>query len=146
MTYVEFVKHLETKYPEMYSNVYCGIAIEPGWYNIVELASHAIYANAKWKIEQRERLLKDNPHNRDIPDEIDFPSVAQIKEKFGTLRFYVDGGDEFTNGVATMAELMSGRVCETCGDIGSRRSGGWIRTLCDKHEEEYQRMKNESRN
>ena len=146
MTYDEFVKHLEITYPEMYDNVYCGISIEPGWHNIVELASHAIYANAKWKIEQRERLLKDNKHGLDIPDEIDFPKVAQIKEKFGTLRFYVDGGDDFTNGVATMAELMSGRTCETCGSIGSKRSGGWIRTLCDKHEEEYQRMKNESRN
>jgi hypothetical protein len=29
-------------------------------------------------------------------------------------------------------------ACEECGGIGERRSGGWIRTLCDKHETLYQ--------
>jgi hypothetical protein len=42
-----------------------------------------------------------------------------------------------------MAEAMSGNICETCGDKGEHRSGGWIRTLCDKHEEERQLIMNE---
>lgn len=66
--------------------------------------------------------------------------VAQIKEKFGTLRFYVD----FTNqeqltddlynkfmGRIDRAEELSGKTCERCGDPGKMRSGGWIKTLCD---------------
>jgi hypothetical protein len=37
-----------------------------------------------------------------------------------------------------MAEAWAGQSCETCGDKGTRRSGGWVRTLCDKHEAEHQ--------
>jgi hypothetical protein len=62
----------------------------------------------------------------------------QIKEKFGGLRFYYDGGDEYISGLVSMAESWAGNTCETCGEKGERRSGGWIRTLCDKHEALYQ--------
>jgi hypothetical protein len=125
----------------MYDNVYCGISIEEGWYDIIDIASHAIYHNVKWKIDQRERLLKSNPHNLKIPDDITFPKVAQIKEKFGSLRFYVDNCDTYAIGIISMAESISNKICETCGNKGSIRHGGWIRTLCDKHEEEYQLVK-----
>ena len=37
-----------------------------------------------------------------------------------------------------MAESMSAVTCETCGNLGQQRGGGWIRTLCDHHEELYQ--------
>lgn len=62
----------------------------------------------------------------------------QVKEKFGTLRFYISGGDEYIHGLVSMAESMSAVTCEECGSPGHRRDGGWIRTLCDKHENEYQ--------
>ncbi len=69
--------------------------------------------------------------------------VHQIKEKFGGLRFYYEGGDDYCSGLETMAEIWANRTCETCGETGRQRQGGWIRTLCDKHEAEYQeRMKN----
>lgn len=73
-----------------------------------------------------------------IVDKVDWIRVAQIKEKFGGLRFYYDGGDEHISGMVRMAEVWAGMTCETCGDKGHQRSGGWIRTLCDKHEAEYQ--------
>ena len=57
----------------------------------------------------------------------------QIKEKFGTLRFYTGGGDQYTNGVLAMAECMSAVTCEECGDRGKVRTSGWHRTLCDEH-------------
>lgn len=62
--------------------------------------------------------------------------VDQIKEKFGTLRFYVGGypdtrdGWEVT-GMITFAEMISGRICEACGNPGETRPGGWVQTLCD---------------
>ena len=65
-------------------------------------------------------------------------TIDQIKEKFGCLRFYYSGGDEYISGMVTLAESMSGVTCEECGSIGERRSGGWIRTLCDTHEAEKQ--------
>lgn len=64
--------------------------------------------------------------------------IHQIKEKFGGLRFYYDGGDDQVYGMVQMAEVWAGHTCETCGERGKLRHGGWVRTLCDKHEAEYQ--------
>jgi hypothetical protein len=64
--------------------------------------------------------------------------VEQIKEKFGGLRFYYSGGDEKIQGMVRMAEAWADRHCEECGKPGQKRSGGWIRTLCDEHEAERQ--------
>jgi len=139
--YDKFTEDLKTKYPEMYSDVYCGISINEGWFEIVNRLSAIIHSHYKWMRETRERLLKDNPYEHEIPPECDFPTVAQIKEKFGGLRFYIDGGDEFTHGAIQMAEAWAGSTCEKCGAIGKRRDGGWIRTLCDIHEAEYQAKK-----
>lgn len=73
-----------------------------------------------------------------VTPKVEWIEVNQIKEKFGGLRFYYSGGDEHISGMETMAEIWAGRTCETCGERGERRQGGWIRTLCDKHEAEYQ--------
>ena len=59
--------------------------------------------------------------------------TCQVKEKFGTLRFYYTGGDDEISGMVRMAESMSGVVCEECGAPGKRRGGGWIYTACDAH-------------
>jgi RNA polymerase subunit RPABC4/transcription elongation factor Spt4 len=57
--------------------------------------------------------------------------ALQIKEKFGTLRFYHSGGDAFVEGVLEMAEAMSARTCEVCGAPGSLLEGhGWYRVRC----------------
>lgn len=141
-TYLAFENSLKEKYPEMYENVYCGISVHAGWFKIVNELSANIYNHYKHRINQRSRLLESNPYNLPVPEETEFPKVAQIKEKFGGLRFYLDGGNEYTQGVIDMAESWAGQTCETCGAPGQRRSGGWIRTLCDEHETEYQRNKN----
>ena len=70
---------------------------------------------------------------RQVPDAIPQVTLDQVKEKFGTLRFYYTGGDEYISGMVTMAEAMSGVTCEECGDPGERRGGGWIYTACDLH-------------
>ena len=70
---------------------------------------------------------------RQVPDAIPQVTLDQVKEKFGTLRFYYSGGDEYISGMVTMAEAMSGVTCEECGDPGERRGGGWIYTACDLH-------------
>lgn len=61
------------------------------------------------------------------------PKVAQIKEKFGTLRFYIDGGNATSNAIAHYAELMSETTCEVCGNAGKTYYMKWHRTLCDLH-------------
>ncbi|MBE7246825.1 MAG: hypothetical protein INR63_17925 [Actinomycetospora chiangmaiensis] len=61
----------------------------------------------------------------------------QVKEKFGTLRFYAHSDDEpgRVGRIIAAAEWVSGAVCETCGAPGSTRAGGYVRTACDAHAE-----------
>ena len=57
--------------------------------------------------------------------------ALQVKEKFGALRFYVRGADEYIYGMISLAESMSYSTCESCGcttDI--LHTSGWIKTLC----------------
>lgn len=63
----------------------------------------------------------------------------QIKEKWGTLRVYYSGGDDYVAGVVRMAENVSATVCESCGAAGEPRKGGWIKTLCDDCDAEVRR-------
>lgn len=62
----------------------------------------------------------------------DGASITQIKEKFGTLRFYVAGGTDRVHEAIDAAERKSAETCEQCGAPGKRIDGGWIRTLCAK--------------
>ena len=72
---------------------------------------------------------------RDIPDTIPQVTLDQVKEKFGTLRFYYSGGDDYISGMVAMAESMSGVMCEECGNPAESKGGSWIRTICDPCEE-----------
>jgi hypothetical protein len=92
-----------------------------------------------WEIEQAEETMKTGVV---IPPEVPQVVIEQVKEKFGTLRFYYQGGDDAIDGMVRMAESISGFTCEECGNHGEGRQGGWIRTLCDHHEELYQSRKN----
>jgi len=57
--------------------------------------------------------------------------ATQVKEKFGALRFYYDGGDERVTGMVHLAEALSGATCECCGSPAERRGQTWLSTLCD---------------
>lgn len=56
---------------------------------------------------------------------------TQMKEKFGGLRFYIEGGDDFVEGMINMAEFMCDNTCDECGseeDLGVTK--GWISVKC----------------
>ena len=60
--------------------------------------------------------------------------AAQVKEKFGTLRFYYSGGDDYIRGVVSMAESMSGHTCEACGSTDKTvrpNKAFWIAIRCN---------------
>lgn len=65
--------------------------------------------------------------------ELKHAQAAQVKEKFGSLRFYLDGGTEEMHNLIDEAERASSVICEDCGKPGKMRKGGWIRCLCDEH-------------
>ena len=72
---------------------------------------------------------------RQVPESIPQVTLDQVKEKFGTLRFYYSGGDDYIRGMVSLAESMTGVTCESCGNIGERRGGGWVHTYCTPCEE-----------
>jgi len=61
--------------------------------------------------------------------------ATQVKDKFGALRFYYNGGDDYISGMVTLAENLSQRTCDICGAPGQEREGPWIVTRCDAHKE-----------
>lgn len=90
-----------------------GCEHQDGWFDLLETTCSLIQ--------------HDIENNRMPPVEF-----AQIKEKFGQLRIYFDGGDERTEGITDMAEAMSYKICEMCGKPGRPNKIGWIITLCDE--------------
>ncbi len=56
--------------------------------------------------------------------------VLQVKEKYGTLRCYVNGATEEVYDLINDAEKKSSRTCELCGKAGKECGGGWIVTRC----------------
>jgi len=138
-----FIKRLEEIYPRAMRNVYCGVSINEGWYHIVTLLVTHMHSHITWKRRQRAKALLEERAGEDVyvPEKVDHIEIHQIKEKFGGLRFYFEGGDDYCRGLEVMAETWANRTCEVCGETGKQRGGGWIRTLCDAHEEEYKREK-----
>jgi hypothetical protein len=91
-----------------------------------------------WTLQQVERDIEESVF-RIIPDRCTQVVAAQVKEKFGTLRFYFDGGDGYCRGVISMMEVMSGKTCMYCGNPGKVRTGGWLQALCDSCNTEKQK-------
>lgn len=87
-----------------------------GWEKIIREAAE--------KLEPLIAAYKDSP-------EYGLPRASQIKEKFGTLRFYLSHGTDEMFAIAEEAERKSATTCEDCGKKGKLRKGGWLRTLCD---------------
>jgi ribosomal protein S27E len=149
----ELEKQLIEKYPKIFQVTeerrmmpFSMFAFEcgDGWYNILNSLCFQIQSYIDCREEMNEHIVKRNKQ-ADPEGQIDqqlllesIPQaiVTQVKEKFGTLRFYYDGGDDCIDGMVTMAEAMSAVTCETCGDVGELRGRGWYYTACDKHARE----------
>lgn len=68
--------------------------------------------------------------------------VSQVKEKFGGLRFYINSMSNEIHNRITVAENLSYKVCEKCGEPGELRTDiGWYLTLCDTHYTERKNKK-----
>lgn len=109
-----------------------GIDCGDGWYPILDILCaniqhHLDWHNAEGGFEYKRKLNeKDENH---IP--VRQVEATQIKEKFGGLRFYYNGGDVHIEGMVCMAEALSDRTCESCGNAGEGRNMAWIKTLCE---------------
>jgi hypothetical protein len=132
------------KYPKMMVNrnknmqetcMCWGFDCGDGWFNILNQLMGNIQHHIDWKEKQRTWNIEWNKEHPDeprvIPEPIPQVTLDQVKEKFGTLRFYYTGGDDYISGMVTMAEAMSGTTCEGCGNVGERKGGGWVHTYCE---------------
>jgi len=115
-----------------------GFECGDGWFQILNQLMANIQHHIDWKERQREVAIRFNSkaasgEMREVPEEVPQVILDQVKEKFGTLRFYYSGGDDYISGLVSMAESMSGITCETCGKPGTQTGGGWIKTACVEH-------------
>jgi len=100
---------LKDKYPALFeTDCRCGFYVGKGWLPLLD--------------ETFEKMLKACPEVK----------LAQVKEKFGGLRVYVDNSNEECNKIINEAEEKSFTTCEECGaGNAKRRKGGWVQTLCN---------------
>ena len=86
-------------------------------------------------------LVKDT-HNKILEIDPEY-RIRQIKEKFGTLRYYYEPASlhKFNeiDRIIRAAEAVSSVVCQKCGDLGAtlRNKNGWYATLCESHWNEW---------
>lgn len=100
--------------PERNSFLYfeCG----DGWYDLIRELAEKIYP-----------LLTIHP-------EYECPMRAdQVKEKYGTLRFYMNCETDEISEIIKEYEKKSAFVCEECGKPGRLNKGPWYNTYCEEH-------------
>lgn len=58
-------------------------------------------------------------------------NLLQIKEKFGSLRYYIGSATEEQHKIISKYERLSYKTCQRCGSTDSvSQTEGWICTLC----------------
>ena len=109
---------IKEKCPKLYRN---GISFDCGygWYELLY--------NLSVKIES---IIEDDEKRYPKP-EIEM-CATQVKEKYGTLRFYMTCETSAISELIEDAEALSSQVCEICGSPGKIRGYLWFRVVCDK--------------
>jgi hypothetical protein len=135
--------------PELFENGECEFSVGNGWYNILSALLSIITSDLS-QAGYQVKYYKENAANdadgsklaaaeaKEQAAKDALPTILQVKEKFGGLRFYYSGGNERLSGAVSMAEAIANRTCEVCGRPGERRGGDWIQTLCDMHYKEQE--------
>jgi len=135
----ELQNKLYEKYPQLFVNkdktpmqscMCFGIETGEGWYEILSSLCWMIKQYEDSIIWQTEWNQKTNPEYKSDYFPVKFD---QIKEKYGGLRVYFSGGDQYIEGLVSMAEAMSYKICDVCGNKGEANKQGWISTRCEAH-------------
>ena len=93
-----------------------GMECGDGWYELIFELSKSL-----------EKLILELPEK-----EREHYYAMQVKEKFGSLRFYVSYGTDEMFTLIDEAETRSESICEVCGKPGiMRKDYGWIYTSCE---------------
>jgi hypothetical protein len=125
------------------------LGVGAGWHNILDV----LFGMLSYDVEKARRELQhamENPTNKyikpiaELEANLDkaleeLPTIVQIKEKFGGLRFYTNGNTDIHDAYINFAERMASQTCERCGCPGSLRNSSWMKTLCDTHHNEAEK-------
>lgn len=104
-----------------------GFECGDGWFPILERAAK--------KLEAIIVQMK-----QDRPEATDLPRCSQIKEKLGTLCFYMSSSTAEMDAITDEAEALSAVTCELCGSPGLlTTSGYWLSTRCPDCKKDDQR-------
>jgi|WetSurSiteA1Bulk_404760.scaffolds.fasta_scaffold02200_11 hypothetical protein len=116
----ELEHKLIIKYPKLFKGMtrpltenLMGFGMEcgDGWFNILD-------------------KLFEKLNNHDI-------ELMQVKEKFGGLRIYINGGTDEVYDLIDKAEQESFTICEKCGKPGKNQEiNYWLYTVCEEHKKE----------
>lgn len=137
---------LAKSYPELMERSSIGehIGVGVGWFNIIDALCANIY-EPFYSAKSQLKAATDYPREDNgaylqqcetkYAAELEsLPNIVQIKEKFGSLRFYVRNSNERVYTLIGFAESMASRTCEVCGKPGTMDSiGGWSKTHCEDH-------------
>lgn len=143
-----FQERVRSQWPRTWS----GFEHGPGWNSLIEALCYSLYTPYRMARNEYIRMRKvegKTPLRAGVAPitavdverarlamseaELELPRFLQIKEKFGTLRVYLDHADDRIMALMDMAERLSEVTCEQCGEPGELRTGGWLKTLCDEH-------------
>jgi len=168
----ELQQKLFEKYPKIFcdrtkpkteSCMFWGLEVGDGWYDLIDILCEALTYTYSTSIEVDEedgKRLCIEPYSDSYYFTVEPPQViaTQVKEKYGTLRFYYrfeldekiiylletkkypdleKANDRFYNfidGVVHFAEIASGRTCEITGQSGELHASGgsmdgWLKVL-----------------
>lgn len=97
---VELANALRQRHPLIFGNRHSGIMCGKGWFDLLDV------------LFERLQFWTDRNGAPQV-------TLKEAKEKYGELSIYLDcHGNEEQNGMITMAEEMSTRICEQCGMPG----------------------------
>ena len=106
-----------------------GFECDDGWFDIIWQLCESLEKENKRMIDE----LEPNDKTKLLlqKGEPALFRVVQVKEKFGTLRFYTDLSSDGMEKLIRKAEKKSCITCEVCGKPGVLMARGyWYKTLC----------------
>ena len=172
----ELQQKIFDKYPKMFGDrtkpmtetcMCWGLEVGDGWYDLIDVLCEALtytYSTSVQVDEEDGKRLGIKPYKWELENNYYFsvepPQIiaTQVKEKYGTLRFYyreeyseevmsliqtgkypdlqriIDRYSDYINGIVHFAETASGRTCEATGQSGELHvqggtRNGWVKTL-----------------
>jgi hypothetical protein len=172
----ELQQKLFEKYPKIFADrtkpktescMFWGLEVGDGWYDLIDTLCQALtytYSTGVQVDEEDGKRLGVKPYADSYYFCVEPPQViaTQVKEKYGTLRFYyredyneeimslietgkypdlqriIDRYSDYINGIIHFAETASGRTCEETGQPGELHATGgtrmgWLKTVSKEH-------------